>query len=55
VALKEEKDLFAAVLAPMIQNLTRNSISKLWAPIHLEDLDAVDIVPTKIIKRRDDK
>jgi hypothetical protein len=50
VALEEKKDLFVAVLVPIVRIPTRNPNSKLRAAIPSEDPDAMDIVPAIIFK-----
>jgi hypothetical protein len=55
VALEEDKELFFALLAPMVHFLAASSIPQLPISQRFQHPDAMEIVPTKIKKRHASK
>jgi hypothetical protein len=55
VALKEDKELFSALLAPMVRSPAVSSPPQPQLAQRSQDLDAMEIVPAKIKKKRANK
>jgi hypothetical protein len=55
VALKEDKELFSALLTPMVRSPTASSIPQPQVSQRSQDPNAMEIVPTKIKKKRASK
>jgi hypothetical protein len=55
VALEEDKELFSALLAPMVHSPTVSSLPQPQVPPWSQNPDAMEIVPTKIKRRHASK